>query len=172
MDFASAIETDPQGRIVLLGGASGRTARRPGRVDGPAFARYLDAPGVADADADGVLDPRDACPERFGDERDGCYVFKPRKIPFRYQPAINDFRGSVYYAPAYRCSRGVKIKVFSKRPGPDRLIGRSEPARNSKGKWEVSALAPPGAYYARAVPRRVPEVGYCAAGVSTTLKRP
>jgi uncharacterized delta-60 repeat protein len=170
MDFARGVEVDSQGRIVVIGDAEGRTPVRGRNLEGSSLVRYLDSPGRADADADGVPDRKDACPERYGDRRRGCLVFEVRRIRISYRPAIDDFRGSVYYAPAYRCSRGVVVKVLERRPGPDRLVGKSRKARNSEGKWEISALAPAGRYYARVVPRTVPEVGHCASGRSAAIR--
>jgi uncharacterized delta-60 repeat protein len=169
-DFAKNLEVDPRGRIVVLGDAEGRTPIRKRRIRGSSLVRYLDSAGPADADADGVRDRKDACPQRYGDRRRGCLAFHVRRVRIEYRPKIDDFRGSVYYAPAYRCSRGVVVRVFENRPGPDRLVGRSDKARNSTGNWQVSALAPPGRYYARVVPRIVPEVGLCARGTSRTIR--
>jgi len=171
-DFGMNLEVDAEGRLVVLGGADGRSAVRPGRLEGHSVVRYLDSPGPPDADADGVLDADDHCPERYGEQRRGCRIFEVRNISFRFQPAIDDFRGSVFYAPAYRCSQGVVVKVFEKRAGADRLVGRSDQARTSEGNWDISALAPAGRYYARVVGRTVAEVGYCAGARSRIIRRP
>jgi uncharacterized delta-60 repeat protein len=170
-DWAEGIGVAPDGSLLVAGTADGWVAQGRGQLPGTAIVRYLDTAGPADADADHVLDAVDACPNRFGGGRTGCLEFRPPHIRIAYRPAVTDFAGHVSFRPAFRCARGVVVKVFRKQPGPDRLIGRSEPAGSPEGHWEVSALAPPGLYYARSVPRLVPEVGYCAGGTSAVVRR-
>jgi uncharacterized delta-60 repeat protein len=62
-DDADAALLEPDGKILLVGTIG----------DGKAgVARLLVAPGAADADADGVEDVKDSCPDQFGTRGNGC----------------------------------------------------------------------------------------------------
>jgi uncharacterized delta-60 repeat protein len=166
-DYVSGLTLDPQGRIVV--NASG---------DGPHLLRYLTGAGPADRDADGVLDPDDVCPERFGQDDRGCRRFPP-SISLAYSRRIDDFTGTIDYGPVRPCVEGAIVRLYRIRRGPDKLIGRSPrtgdeppayPALQSGREWGVSALRRRGRYYAAAKPRTLTDTGICAPGRSGTLK--
>ncbi len=64
-DRAVALALTADGRPVLAGPVFAGGLR-------VGLARFEIAPGPADADADGILDPADRCPERFGTHKTGC----------------------------------------------------------------------------------------------------
>jgi len=166
-DEPNALTLDRQGRIVVAAYS-----------DGSRLVRYLSAAGPPDADADGVLDPDDVCPARFGRDDRGCRLYEP-SLTLEYDRRIDDFTGTINYGPVRTCVDGAVVRVYRKRHAKDKVIGRSQPTSDHPGvypepetdrHWGVSALRRPGRYYATAKPRTLPDTGVCAAGRSTTLK--
>jgi uncharacterized delta-60 repeat protein len=146
-DVGLQIDVAADGRVVV-GGIAG---------SGPGVARFEVAYGPGDADADGVLDVDDGCPERFAGHASGC-------------PRI-DRTIKVARAPGRRlevrlkadldvCSARQRIKVIRLRRGPDGSFAR--PRTSRRGIWRSSKAVPDGVYRAIAKHRTAPGLGRCS----------
>jgi uncharacterized delta-60 repeat protein len=165
-DEVTALALDPLSRPLLAGSSTGRDDYR----HQVALARYRVDEGPADADADGVLDRDDRCPTINARPRNGCRRFRPELFEINYQRRIDDFSGRVDFGRAELCDTRAVVKVYERRRGPDRLVGKSEPTRNSLGHWEVSAREREGRFYAQVVRRLARRVGVCRSGRSKPLR--
>jgi hypothetical protein len=61
----------------------------------------------------------------------------------------NPFHGHVS-SPRHACEQSRRVKVFKKRPGHDRLFGKT--TSNNDGRWAIPA-APNGRFYAKVTRR-------------------
>jgi uncharacterized delta-60 repeat protein len=173
-DYASAATVDGEGRIVVLDQFA------PGPLPGASrLLRYLPGPGPDDLDADGLLDGSDACPRRYApDAADGCPTWTVTGLDIAYARKIDDFVGALSFLPANACSEGAVVAMWRVRAGRDRFVGRSEPVTRGEPSgagavqytWSVSALAPPGRYYARVVSRTIAGFGHCGTSTSPILR--
>jgi uncharacterized delta-60 repeat protein len=89
-DHVSSLGIDPEGRIVVAGGRADYYDRGTPREDF-AVARYLVSNGPPDADADGIGDESDRCPNSFGPPPSGCRPVRSEVILYTY----NGFDGHV-----------------------------------------------------------------------------
>jgi uncharacterized delta-60 repeat protein len=149
----------PGGGILAAGGGSGGLRggfRGPGMV----LARFLVSDGPPDADADGVLDPSDRCPDRYG-ARSGCPVhlravrlgvLRERWLVVRID------------AENLGCATGDSA-LFRKRRGKDERVS-DDNFRYRLGRLE------PGRYYTRVFKKFNPEYGHCKRAVSPTVRVP
>ncbi len=124
------------------------------------LARYLANPGPPDADADGVLDPDDACPDRFGESKSGCHRFR-RSLSVRYEPKVGKLVVTLSSVAAACISRPVAL--FRVVPGPDRRIakGALDALSNFASRWRVPVDRGSGQYYVRIQRIVKPDVGIC-----------
>ena len=157
-DSARAVALDPQGRIVV--GAARVTAGFRGAEYSSSVARYLVAPGHADADADGIGDKKDKCPNVYAAKKPGC-----PKITRQIQAAIGATKitGKVR---AYRdCAPRVPVEIREAKSGE--LLDRVKTKTDKRFKARIG-----GAEAVVAVAPRVlrPDTGICLK-VSRKLNR-
>jgi hypothetical protein len=116
---------------------------------------------------------------RYGpDSGDGCPTWPGQGLDIAYLRKVDDFQGAISYAPMDGCSKQASVTVYRVRPGRDRRVGRSGPIGDaiepSTGAptyvWSVSALAPPGRYYALVRPGLVEGFGRCEGMQSPILR--
>jgi uncharacterized delta-60 repeat protein len=155
---ASALAIQPDGRIVA-GGFDTVCDGRLGCFDGGALARYLVEAGPPDADADGVLDPDDACPELFNpDNRRGCPVYEG-SATLTYNSETQRFAGHIDFPPG-SCPRvSAPVRLLRERRGPDEFVASGRTLEY--GVVHFSGRDARGWYYLRARRRVLPNVGIC-----------
>ena len=153
----NAVAVQGDGRIVSAGvRASSHGHANPSDV---ALARYL-LSGPHDADADGVRDRRDRCPQLFGPRRSkGCPVVeRSLRLQARRGRLLGRLKGR------RACTTAQRVVVLAGRHGPDRVVGRlrTEGEATSTGRFEVAKGLGDGEYYAKAPAHLEPKVGICA----------
>ena len=89
-----------------------------------------------------------------------------RSLTLSYRNAIHAFKGKLS-ASVRACKKARTVKVFKKRPGPDKKIGQA--TTSSRGSYKVSATRHPGKYYSKSAKTLIPTAGLCAAVKSPTL---
>jgi|SRR5215213_606588 len=79
------------------------------------------------------------------------------------------FSGKLSSGNAY-CKGYSKVKLWSEKAGPDKLLGTTESAAYGKWAIDVSAKLGSGAYYATVAPKKSPEIAVaCQAGKSKVI---
>ena len=156
-DGTTAVAVQGDGRIVSAGvRASSHGHSNPSDV---ALARYL-LSGPHDADADGVRDRRDRCPQLFGPRRSkGCPVVeRSLRLKARRGRLLGRLKGR------RACTAAQRVVVLAGRHGPDRVVGRlrTEGEATSTGRFEVAKGLGDGEYYAKAPAHLERKVGICA----------
>ena len=136
---------DPEGRLVVLG------SFRVGRL--------LNSAGPSNADADGVLDEEDRCPDVFG-APDDCPLIE-RKFPrFDYSKKRRAFVGRIRVPPGVGCAQDERVIIKRKRPGRDERIAKD--LTNRGGYVFQRHPMREGTYYAVLKPTVVPVSGLCS----------
>jgi uncharacterized delta-60 repeat protein len=147
---AKGLTTQSDGRIVVAG-------RVPQDEGDFSLTRLLVAPGPADADADGLLDRSDPCPEVPAPDA-GCPQVK-RQIALDYDRPANEFTGRIRVPPAAPCVEDERISVFRVEKGADKRIRRDR--TNGSGRYGFRYPDRPGSYYASLRETLVPSFGLC-----------
>ena len=114
---ASSIAVQPDGRIVVGGSAYSYILDYTASYG--ALARYLSSNGPADADADGVLDSDDLCPQVFAPQHsDGCHRFR-RTISLE----LERYRKHRYFYGllSSACASDSRVRVFKIKRGGRRV---------------------------------------------------
>jgi uncharacterized delta-60 repeat protein len=176
VDAASSIAVQPDGRIVV--GGSTEYNDGIGFADSiGALARYLSSSGPPDADADGVLDPIDLCPQVFAPGKsDGCPRYR-RSIALDLERYGKDryFYGWAS-ASGGGCLEGARVRVFKiKRGGRKVRVGISEPLfydRIDGWSYWIPTQRARGRYFAKLRRQLRPDVGWCSAARSDVLRLP
>jgi hypothetical protein len=79
------------------------------------------------------------------------------------------FSGKLSSGNAY-CKGYSKVKLWSEKNGPDKLLGATESAAYGKWAIDVSAKLGSGAYYATVAAKKSPEIAVaCKAGKSKVI---
>jgi hypothetical protein len=79
------------------------------------------------------------------------------------------FSGKLSSSNAY-CKGYSKVKLWSEKNGPDKLLGSTESAAYGKWAIDVSAKLGSGAYYATVAAKKSPEIAVaCKAGKSPVI---
>ena len=149
-DDAAGLAVDAAGRVVLAGASGGHLA----------LARYLFAAGPADADADGLADSKDRCPQRYATPEHGCPRM-PRKITIgvsRHRPS-GEIKNEVG-----ACIAKQKVKLKRVRRGPDKVVDRLR--TNERGAWRSHERFHGVRLYARTPRSLEPAAGRCVAARS------
>ncbi len=145
-DFAFDVGLGPDGPV--LAGAAGA---------GYGVARFELEAGPADADADGVEDADDRCPQRFAGNSSGCpRIDRTAKV----RPARGGRLKVTLKSEVDACSAKQRITVIRQIPGPDGSFAR--PLTSRGGGWLSPKPVPEGRYRAIARRKLVPELGRCA----------
>jgi uncharacterized delta-60 repeat protein len=129
-----------------------------------AFARYLDEPGKHDADADGVLDKRDRCPEAFG-PRGGNGCAKVERDFIQVRGAKGKVVGRLA-SRAIDCVLGERITLVRISGGGSRVV---DTVRSPRGAFKFKVKRRQ-AYKVRTGRQLERRAGFCAEAVSKTVK--
>ncbi len=171
-DVPSAVEVHPGGRILAFGSIGGK----------PSAVGFADADGPGDRDGDGVPDETDPCPARATAGPGGCPLYEPQAVLGFADPRRGgaEFAGYVTSARPACHPKNPWPRVFEKRSGRDRMLGRAndpvdKPPRGSSSIDAAFALdrAPVAGrtYYARVPRLHIPELGICEAARSVDVAR-
>lgn len=132
-DFGGGLQITNTGSVVVGGLANSDAG----------LARFELLGGPADADADGVLDERDRCPERFAGAKHGCpeieRSLKLKALPGRRVTAK-------VRSPIDACEARRRIRVIRLVAGPDGVVARGRTSRG--GAWRSTRELPEGRYRA------------------------
>jgi uncharacterized delta-60 repeat protein len=167
---ASSIAISPSGRIVV--GGSGYSYILDYTASYGLLARYLSSNGPADADADGVLDSRDLCPQVFAPQHsDGCHRFR-RSISLvllKTDRKHRFFSGTLSGA----CVSDSRVRVFKIKRGGRRVkVAGATPYYNpddARWSYSIPTNRTRGRYYAK-LRRELTPGGWCSAARSPVLK--
>jgi uncharacterized delta-60 repeat protein len=155
-DLAVALAVGPDGRPVLAG-----TAARGGEIPGLAVARFKVADGPADADADGVLNAADACPERPASNKSGCPEVRRKLL---VKAAAGGKLKITIKTDLSACAARQRLKVRRSVDGRSRTF--AAPKTNERGVWRSPKRVPEGVYRAKAKARVADAIGRCASAKS------
>jgi uncharacterized delta-60 repeat protein len=165
---ASSIAVQPDGRIVLGGSAYSFILDYTASYG--ALARYLSS-GPADADADGVLDSDDLCPQVFAPQHsDGCFRFR-RTISLE----LETYRKHRYFYGllSSACASDSRVRVFKIKRGGRRVKVASGTPDYDPDEIQWSYSIPTnrtrGRYYAK-LRRELRPGGWCSAARSPVLR--
>jgi uncharacterized delta-60 repeat protein len=174
IDAASGIAVQPDGRIVV-GGSAYDSDGISFEASYGALARYLAGSGPPDADADGVLDPIDLCPQVFAPQTsDGCPRFR-RSIPLELVEIGKDRYFYGYVHGGLDCVDGARVRVFRIKRGGRRVRVASGTVYDDPREgtfYEIRTRRTRGRYYAKIRRQLRPNVGWCSAARSPLLKLP
>jgi uncharacterized delta-60 repeat protein len=147
------ITTAAEGKIL----AYGSTPYREEAV----VARFLLDSGPPDADADGVRDPSDECPNAYAATADGCQ-FVARTIDLRIKRRPSRLlAGTVSSAdPAYAECPEQSVRIRRKFRGRTKVVA-TVPV-STPGRFEVPIENKRGQYYARLPEQVTGPTGHCA----------
>jgi uncharacterized delta-60 repeat protein len=134
-----------------------------------AIARYLLSQGPADADADGVGDRVDLCPQVFTPQAsDGCPRFE-RSISLGLEEG--ELSGTIDSAGG--CEDGARVAIYRVRRQHRTVFARVTAFYDSyygETDYYVEARPGPGRYYAKVKRQLRPGVGWCRAGRSPAVR--
>jgi uncharacterized delta-60 repeat protein len=171
-DAASSIAVQPDGGIVVGGSAYFSDGISFEESYG-ALARYLASDGPADADADGVLDSGDLCPQVFAPEKsDGCPRFRRTVSLYLYlSDRYRAFAGEL--TGPWGCIEGSRVRIFKIKRGGRTVKVASATAyygdREGDNYW-IPTQRTRGRYYAKIKRELRPDVGWCSAARSDVLR--
>jgi uncharacterized delta-60 repeat protein len=156
-DWLRDMSIAPDGRIVAVG----ETDSTGSLTD--AIARLEVADGPPDADADGILDPQDACPHRYAMRANGCAALADT---VHLRAAKSVLRGRVI-SDISNCvvGRAVVVKRAAK-GGPAKAVGRL--LTDKRGRFALRD-AGSGRYFVKARPEIEDETGECAGAISGSV---
>ncbi len=169
---ASSIAVQPDGRIVVGGDAYYTDGNLYSENYG-ALARYLVANGPADADADGVLDADDRCPQVFApQETDGCPRYR-RSVDL-YLSGTDRYRA---FAGALSgplgCTVGSRVRIYRLKRGGRRVkvaSGTAYSADREGDNYWIPTKRTRGRYRAKLRPKFESDVGWCSGAKSDVLR--
>jgi uncharacterized delta-60 repeat protein len=166
-DESTDLTIQPDGRIVVVGSRGRNMQAARDLANDVALSRYEVAPGPRDADADGIRDRQDRCPEIYSKRHGGC-VLVARKINLRVSPGR--IRGEIVAAER-ACENHEKVELLARRAGPDRRLARLRTGAGdlSRSAFELRLGRSPEAVYARAPAHVDASAGLCAATRSKTV---
>jgi hypothetical protein len=119
----------------------------------------------SDLDRDFVLDAADACPQLSGATANGCPV-RERSLTLKAKYGPKRVVGTLD-APGYAALEvGRTVKIWKKRPGPDRKVATR--TTNSLGKFKVKVGT--GRYYATSPGFIAPASGEALADISNRAR--
>lgn len=126
VDEAHAIARQPDGRLIAVGSCQYSFIRGQYTDGNFAIAAYESAAGPHDADADGVLDRNDRCPQAFGPRKgDGCAVVKRSFI------TVHGHNGKLVgelASIAVDCELKQKVTLIRLAGGRDQVVDTVKPA--------------------------------------------
>ena len=165
---ASSIAVQPDGRIVVGGSAYSYILDYTASYG--ALARYLSG-GPADADADGVLDSDDLCPQAFAPQHgDGCHRFR-RTISLE----LTRYRKHRYFSGllSSACASDTRVRVFKIKRGGRRVkVASGTPDYNPdeiQWSYSIPTNRTRGRYYAK-LRRELTPGGWCSKAKSPVLR--
>ena len=166
---ASSIAVQPDGRIVV--GGSGYSYILDYTASYGVLARYLSSNGPADADADGVLDSDDLCPQVFAPQHsDGCHRFR-RTISLE----LERYRKHRYFSGllSSACASDSRVRVFKIKRGGRRVkVASGTPDYNPdeiQWSYSIPTNRTRGRYYAK-LRRELTPGGWCSRAKSPVLR--
>jgi uncharacterized delta-60 repeat protein len=162
---AQALALDSDGRIVVAGERVTSGFRTS--YSGLALARFLTTAGPHDADADGVLDRRDPCPNISASGHHGC-PFLQRSVSFRLKGG--KLKGRVRIKHEYQCRSAGRVQIRELVPGPDLTVARIAP--KTDGTFALDARRLEGRFLAYVAPKVVPDSGLCDSAISSRVTVP
>lgn len=138
-----------------------------------ALARYLASDGPADADADGVLDSGDLCPQVFAPEKsDGCPRFRRTvSLYFYLSDRYRAFAGEL--TGPRGCIEGSRVRIFKIKRGGRTVKVASATAyydHHDDDNYWIPTRRTRGRYYAKIKRELHPDVGWCSAARSPALR--
>jgi uncharacterized delta-60 repeat protein len=161
---ASSLALQPDGRIIVGGNLT--YCDKFGCEPFGGLARLLVDEGPPDADADGVLDPDDACPALFNpDNPRGCPVYEDATASLSYRTETHRFAGK--YRSVNACEFGQTGKVFHERSGVVHFFGSG--ITHDAGVFHVDGRHAHGWYFARVRKHLDPDVGICRGAESDPI---
>ena len=165
---ASSIAVQPDGRIVVGGSAYSYILDYTASYG--VLARYLSS-GPADADADGVLDSDDLCPEVFAPQHsDGCFRFQ-RSISLE----LETYRKRRYFSGSLSsaCALQSRVRVFKIKRGGRRVkVASGTPDYDpdlTDWSYLIRTKRTRGRYYAK-LRRELTPGGWCSRAKSPVLR--
>jgi uncharacterized delta-60 repeat protein len=164
VDEARSVALGRDGRLVV-GGSCQYSFVRGQFTDGNfSLARYLSAPGKHDADADGVLDKRDRCPEAVGPRKArGCGVVKRAFV--RVHSEKGKLVGELA-SDAIDCELGQRITLIRNTGGRDRAV---DTVKSPRGEFKFKLRK--GATYKVRTPKHLERrAGFCTQATSAPVK--
>ncbi|HXF01328.1 MAG TPA: hypothetical protein VN458_13395 [Solirubrobacterales bacterium] len=172
-DSASSIAVQPDGRVVVGGSAEYNDGISIAESYG-ALARYLSSAGPPDADADGLLDPIDLCPQIFAPEKsDGCPRYR-RSVSLDLGRYGGERIFSGYLTGG--CLQKSRVRVFKIKPGGRKVkvAGGTPDYDGHFGEWSygIPTNRTRGRYVAKLRRQLQPDVGWCSAARSDVLRLP
>jgi uncharacterized delta-60 repeat protein len=160
-DLSTDLAVQPDGRIVVVGRRGRNMQAARDFTSDVALSRYEVAPGPRDADADGIRDRHDRCPETYSKRHGGC-VLVARKINLHVSPGR--IRGEIV-ARERVCENDEKVELLAHRAGPDRRLAAVRTGAGDLGRraFELRVGRSPEGVYARAPAHVEATVGLCVA---------
>jgi hypothetical protein len=92
----------------------------------------------------------------------------PRTLTLKYSKLRERFSGKLDAPAAAECKDSMRVSVFRKVLGPDRLLGKA--TTNAMGKYKLAKKARSGKYYAATPLKILAGVAECGAAESPVLK--
>lgn len=157
--FGGAISVGPDGRISRVGS----------RTRDAFLVVHTIAPGTPDADADGLLDSDDPCPELFADAADGCPRID-REVRLHYRRKLGRFFIGIHTSePSESGCSATAVRLLRRRHGRTRVIAERS---SSSSTTSFSRPLGKGRYFAVAPAEVVtPEPGQCRRVRSAAVQR-
>jgi hypothetical protein len=129
-----------------------------------ALAQYLGEPGKHDADADGVLDKRDRCPEAFGPRKGrGCGVVKRSFI--RVRSEHGKLVGELA-SLAVDCELNQKVTLIRNAGNRDQVV---DTVRSPRGSFKFK-IKKGATYKVRTGKHLERRAGFCTQATSAPVK--
>jgi uncharacterized delta-60 repeat protein len=160
-DSIAAISDRPDGTLLAAGAKADHYSRGPSYTD-LALVRYLLTDGPADADADGVLDSRDRCPNAFGARRSGCRLIRSRVSLYSSDTFDADVRAR---SGACRNDREVVLQEWDDKRW--RTVDADTTDRYGDAEFGNAGA---GTFRALITARRIPAKGLCGGDRSKPLR--
>jgi uncharacterized delta-60 repeat protein len=172
-DGASSIAVQPDGRIAV-GGTAFYTDGNLYAENYGAVARYLTSDGPADADADGVLDSGDLCPQIFvPGESDGCRRIRRSISLYVSTGKDRSFHG--YAHGPWGCTDGSRVRIYQLKRGGRRVkVGSDRLSYDPDYGWyyRSETKRTRGRYRAKLRRELEPDVGWCSGAKSDVVRIP
>ena len=164
VDEARSVALLADGRLIVGGSCQYSFVRGQFTNGDFALARYLSEPGKHDADADGVLDKRDRCPEAFGPRKGrGCGVVKRSFI--RVRSDKGHLAGELA-SLAVDCELNQKVTLIRNAGGRDQVV---DTVRSPRGSFKFK-IKKGATYKVRTGKHLERRAGYCTQATSAPVK--